>query len=158
MGMVACPECGEQISTSASACPKCGKVLKKKKSGCGKIALIVLGVFVLAGIVNGITGSGGSSRSTASGSPSYGGSNSNSSSSTSRNDTEVTYAEYLEIENGMSYSEVVAIVGFEGEEMSRNNIAGYESILYSFSNRFGTNMIITIQDGGVTSKSQIGLD
>ncbi len=153
MGMVACPECGEQISTSAKSCPKCGKSLKGK-SGCGKVALIVLGVFVLAGIVNGITGSGRSSRSTTSSS----GTSSSSGSSTSRNDTEVTYAEYLEIENGMSYSEVVAIVGFEGEEMSRNNIAGYESILYTFSNRFGTNMVITIQDGEVTSKSQIGLD
>ena len=64
-------------------------------------------------------------------------SSSSSGSTTSRNDTEVTYEEYLEVRNGKSYSEVVAIVGFEGEEMSRNNIAGYESILYTFSNRFG---------------------
>ena len=155
MGMISCPECGEQISTSASACPKCGKVLKKKKAGCGKVTLIVLGSLVVLGIIGSVAGSGSSSRRTTSSSS---GSSSSGSSSTSSRDTEVTYEEYCDVRNGMSYREAVAVIGFEGEEMSSSSIAGIETIMYSWSNRFGTNMNATFQNDEMVLKAQFGLD
>ena len=50
MAMVKCKECGETISSKASACPNCGAPIKKKRSGCG-IAIIAVFVLFLIGVL-----------------------------------------------------------------------------------------------------------
>jgi len=40
----------------------------------------------------------------------------------------------------MSYSEVTAIIGSPGQELSRSNLAGYTTVMYSWSNSNGSNM------------------
>lgn len=145
--MQKCAECGADISSTAKSCPQCGKELKKKR-GCGKVVLIGVGILVLIGVIGSITNSGSSSRSTTS--------SSSSSSSSSRD--EVTYSEYQRIADGMSYNEAVGIIGFEGEEMSRSNVAGYSTVMYMWSNRNGSNMNATFQNDEMVLKAQFGLD
>lgn len=63
------------------------------------------------------------------------------------------------ITTGMTYANVVDIVGKEGEEISRTDIAGFTTIMYAWQNGgfdMGT-LTIMIQNGKVVSKSQFGL-
>lgn len=100
MGMAPCPECGEQISTSAKNCPKCGKSLKGK-SGCGKVILIFLGLALLGGMVSSITSSSSSSRTTTS--------NTGTSSSSSSSSTEAPLSEEEQIAHILRNTDIHSI-------------------------------------------------
>ncbi|WIF95022.1 DUF3862 domain-containing protein [Caminicella sporogenes] len=63
---------------------------------------------------------------------------------------------YNKIQNGMTYEEVVNILG-EGEEVSSSEVAGIKTAIYQWVNNDGSNMNVTIQDGKVISKAQYGL-
>lgn len=45
MALIACRECGKEISDKAASCPNCGALIKKP-SGCGCGTLIMIGVVV----------------------------------------------------------------------------------------------------------------
>lgn len=72
----------------------------------------------------------------------------------------VNMENYLKLQNGMSYEEVVEILGEQGEELSSNNIAGTSTIMYMWKAKgfSGANMNAMFQDGGLVQKSQFGLD
>lgn len=79
MALIKCPECGNDVSTEATACPKCGCPIKKQKiepkpqqetqpvnqqnsstgSGCGTVILVIIAI--IAAILMLVTCSGGSS-------------------------------------------------------------------------------------------------
>lgn len=65
------------------------------------------------------------------------------------NDGYITYAEYLEIKDGMTYEEVYTIIGSYGKELSRASIAGYETVLIAWEGKgmAGANANITFQNG-----------
>lgn len=73
----------------------------------------------------------------------------------------VTRAEFLQVREGMTYSQVCDIIGSPGEELAREEI---ESLLgpgvsmYAWVNRDGTNMNATFEHGRLINKSQSGLD
>ena len=69
----------------------------------------------------------------------------------------VTKAMYDRIETGMSYQQVVAIIGWNGEELSRSDVAGYVTVMYSWMNPNGSNMNVMLQNNKVVSKAQFGL-
>ncbi len=76
----------------------------------------------------------------------------------------VTYDKYKRIEDGMSYSQVVSIVGAEGEELSRNKMPGVrgvmasvETIMYQWMNSNGSNMNAMFQNDKLMQKAQFGL-
>ncbi len=69
----------------------------------------------------------------------------------------VTKAEYDQIQNGMTYDQVIAIIGARGEERSSSSIAGYTTILYGWNNPNGSNMIAMFQNEKLIQKSQFGL-
>jgi len=69
----------------------------------------------------------------------------------------ITYEKYCKIKTGMSYNNVVRIIGSPGKEMSRSKIAGIETIMYMWQNGNGSNMNAMFQDGKLTSKAQFGL-
>lgn len=69
----------------------------------------------------------------------------------------VTRSEYDQIREGMSYSEVKAIIGASGVELSRSDIAGYSTVMYSWTNSDGSNMNAMFQNGGLVNKAQFGL-
>lgn len=51
MALIKCKECGAQISTTAKACPKCGASPPRQTSGCAWIALLFVGIPMIAGII-----------------------------------------------------------------------------------------------------------
>ena len=73
--------------------------------------------------------------------------------------TGVTMANFSRLKSGMSYSQVVSILGSEGTEMSSNDIGGYTTVMYQWEGRggFGANMNAMFQNGELVSKAQFGL-
>ncbi len=69
----------------------------------------------------------------------------------------VTLAEYEQIREGMTYEQVRGIIGAPGQELSRSDLAGYTTVMYSWSNPNGSNMNAMFQNGGLVNKAQFGL-
>lgn len=69
----------------------------------------------------------------------------------------VTLAEYEQIKEGMTYAQVTSLIGAPGQEMSRSDLAGYTTVMYSWSNHNGSNMNAMFQNGGLVNKAQFGL-
>jgi hypothetical protein len=66
-------------------------------------------------------------------------------------------ANYLRISEGMTYREVVAILGEPGEEMSRSDIAGITTVMYGWKRWNGANMNAMFQNDALVTKAQFGL-
>jgi hypothetical protein len=73
--------------------------------------------------------------------------------------TGVNMENYSKLQTGMSYEEVVSILGKQGEEMSSNDIGGYRTIMYKWDGDtgFGANMNAMFQNGELIQKAQFGL-
>lgn len=71
----------------------------------------------------------------------------------------ISLVEFDKITTGMSYSEVVEIIGGEGELLSESSVAGYTSKMYSWKGDgdIGANASMLFQNDEVQSKSQYGL-
>lgn len=71
----------------------------------------------------------------------------------------VTAAQYDQVAEGMSYDDVVGIMGGEGQLVSDTNVAGISSQIYTWDgSSLGSNCTITFSNGVVYSKSQYGLE
>jgi len=71
--------------------------------------------------------------------------------------TGVTQAAYIQIQPGMTYTQVRMIIGSAGEEISRSDIAGYTTIMYVWKNWNGSNMNAMFQNERLVNKAQFGL-
>jgi hypothetical protein len=69
----------------------------------------------------------------------------------------VTLAEYSALTEGMSYEQAVRIIGESGTEVSRSEIAGFSTVMYSWQNPGGANMNAMFQNGSLVTKAQFGL-
>jgi hypothetical protein len=69
----------------------------------------------------------------------------------------VTKAKYDQIREGMTYEDARSIIGTSGEELSRSDLAGYTTIMYSWSNSNGSNMNAMFQNNRLVNKAQFGL-
>lgn len=76
----------------------------------------------------------------------------------------VTFAQYSQIQTGMSYEQVVSIIGKQGEEISQNRIEGVPgampsitTIMYQWVNENGSNMNTIFQNNKLLQKAQFGL-
>ena len=70
----------------------------------------------------------------------------------------VTLSEFRRVQAGMSYPEVVGIIGERGEEMSRTSIPGLPTtVMYGWQNPDGSNMNAMFQGGSLIQKAQFGL-
>jgi hypothetical protein len=69
----------------------------------------------------------------------------------------VTLDEYQRLEDGISYREAVEIIGTDGDEVSRSDVAGYRTVMYSWSNSGGSNMNAMFQNDKLVNKAQFGL-
>lgn len=67
-----------------------------------------------------------------------------------------TIAGFNRLQSGMSYDDVLAIVGEPTEEMSRSTIGDNEAVMYRWSNGWG-NMTALFQNGQLVTKAQVGL-
>lgn len=73
----------------------------------------------------------------------------------------ITLEEYNQIETGMSYDEVVDIIGSEGEVNAETGKEGDDMhvVIYSWKGKgeVGANAIITFSNGEMQTKAQAGL-
>ena len=74
----------------------------------------------------------------------------------------VNMQNYLKLQNGMTYEQVVEILGKPGEEMSSNELAGYKTVMYMWRATglgalSGGNMNAMFQNGALVQKSQFNL-
>lgn len=74
-----------------------------------------------------------------------------------RVDDRITMTKYSQLQTGMSYNEVVAILGKPGTELSSNEIAGTKTIMYSWDAGFGASMNAMFQNDAMMQKAQMGL-
>ncbi len=67
--------------------------------------------------------------------------------------------EFNQIGSGMSYDQVVAIVGGPGKILSQSDLAGYQTIMYMWTGcgGIGANANVMFQNGGEINKAQFGL-
>jgi hypothetical protein len=69
----------------------------------------------------------------------------------------VNLAAFQEIKAGMSYGMVNTIIGTDGVAISRSDLAGHTTIMYSWKNSNGSNMNATFRDDSLVTKAQFGL-
>ncbi len=154
---------------------------QKKKSGCLKGGLIALGVLVVLSIVvAAINGKGSSTTVSASSNapasssaalasaphksaPSSAAASSASASSEAASDkaeaATITKAEFDQIKTGMTYAQVVKIVGGEGSLLSESEVGGIKTAMYMWYGEDGiSNANIMVQNNKLVSKTQIGLE
>jgi hypothetical protein len=138
-----CKECGTEVS-SKGICPKCGKDQRNFfiKHKVITFMLIVIFSMVIIGI------------------------NENKNGELITTGTEATQKyeklnleKFNKIETGMTYEQVVAIIGEEGTVLSESEISNIKTIIYSWYGKgsIGANANITFQNGKVISKAQFGL-
>lgn len=70
----------------------------------------------------------------------------------------VTLAGFQKIKTGMTYKQVVEVLGKEGELLSESDIAGIKTEMYQWKAGFPANMNATFQRGKLVSKAQFGLE
>lgn len=130
--LVKCKTCGADVAKSAKTCPSCGA---KNKHG----HPILAGILIFFGICMVIAAMGGSGNMTK---------------------DKVTLEKFNAISAGMSYKEVVDVIGFEGDLNSQVDLQmgdAYKTEIYTWANPTGSNMNATFQGGVVVSKAQVGL-
>jgi hypothetical protein len=69
----------------------------------------------------------------------------------------VTKIEYDRIKEGMTYRQVIEIIGAAGDEPSRSDLAGFRTVMYSWVNPNGSNMNTMFQNRKLVTKAQFGL-
>jgi catalase len=65
----------------------------------------------------------------------------------------VTQAEYSQIQTGMSYQQVAAIVGDPGTQSQKQEIAGFTTETYMWQNANGSNLLCMFQNGKLVNKT-----
>lgn len=73
-----------------------------------------------------------------------------------KEETKITYENFLAIKLGEPYSEVVKLLG-EGKEDTSSEVAGIKTAIYSWKGEGLSNMNVTVQNDVVTGKAQLGL-
>ena len=148
MALKICKECEAEVS-SKGICPKCGKDQRNFFIK-HKVVTFILILAVLGAIV-GASGSENKSNSTAS--------STTSGVTTEQKQDRLNLEKFNKIETGMSYQEVVNIIGEEGTVLSESEIGNIKSTIYSWygEGSIGANANVTFQNGKVVSKAQVGL-
>jgi hypothetical protein len=72
--------------------------------------------------------------------------------------TGVTKANFNRLSSGMTYAQVVQILGSEGEILSESDVADINTVMYQWSGGGWANMNAMFQNGKLVSKAQFGLE
>ncbi len=162
-----CKNCGKELLSDEKYCSSCGnstnseqipyandKTTKKKKNK-GKITgivpglLLIMFITIIVGFVN-LTSTQTNSNPT--------NVNEDKNSSNNSKGALITLDEFNKIETGMSYKDVVNIIGANGTLSSESSIGNYTTQIYTwYGSVFGANANVTFQNGKVIGKAQAGL-
>ena len=136
-----CKYCQSEIDKKAKVCPVCKRSLK----GHGCLVAVVAAIVVIGGGVVGTTAMMDAAQRELSG--------------VSSESEYITLDEFNQIQSGMSYEQVVEIVGSEGSPTVQSDGAGTSYQMYTWygNGTAGSNANVTFLNGTVTSKAQIGL-
>jgi hypothetical protein len=71
----------------------------------------------------------------------------------------VSKFQFLRLQPGMTYRDAVKILGCEGDEVSRTEMAGFRTVIYAWKGSMwsGANMNAMFQNDRLVSKAQFGL-
>ena len=146
-----CPKC--KINVESDFCPNCGRRMtkkKKEKKSMGCLTQILGIILIIFGLSNVFRACSNMASDAADGiSESY-------------QEEKASYAtmeKFNQIQTGRSYDDVVSMMGSEGELSSESEVEGYKTQIYVWYAMNGySNMLVIIQDGVVSSKSQNGLE
>ena len=162
-----CKNCGKELLSNEKYCSSCGnstisdqisytndKTTKKKKNK-GKITgivpglLLIIFIAIIVGFVN-LTSTQTNSNPT--------NVNEDKNSNNNSKGALITLDEFNKIETGMSYEDVVNIIGSNGTLSSESSIGNYTTQIYTwYGSVFGANANVTFQNGKVVGKAQAGL-
>lgn len=133
--MKKCKYCMSEIDDKAKICPHCGK--RQKRSVIKTILSCIFLLFVVLVIIAIATGGGDKDEAGI-----------------------MTMDKFNTIQNGMTYEEVVEIVGGEGELSNTAGDGEYKIELYSWdgNGNVGSNANVTFTNGKVSGKAQLGLE
>lgn len=143
-----CPKCKNEISDKSKFCNHCGTVLNKKwyqKNSPITIILMILALCFLAVAIFVFLSSGTSNTTN---------------DQDLSNEVTITLSEFNSIENGMTYEQVVTIVGGEGTVLSEVNSKelGMHTVIYYYDGiQLGANANFTFQNNKLVTKAQLGL-
>jgi ribosomal protein L37E len=183
--MKQCPRCSATNDVNARFCANCGYTattvnqqqyavpIKKKSKLLLPLGILggVIGLCALFGIIGGISNMVDKNKTNQGSTITVNSSDSGQTSkpktiqappvekaAPTKSETGVTMANFNKIKTGMTYSEVVKILGSEGEVMSENEMAGYKTEMYQWQgDSFVSNMNAMFQNRKLISKAQFGL-
>ncbi len=69
----------------------------------------------------------------------------------------ISLAKYAQVVTGMTHKQVVDILGWQGEELSRVDLGGVQTVIIAWKNTDFSNMNVTFQNARVVAKAQFGL-
>ena len=131
--MKKCKYCKSEIDEQAKICPNCRK---RQKSSAGRIILGIVIAFLGIGVLANISGN-----------------NENQD-----NKCYITLEKFNKIENGMTYDQVKEIIGCDGTVNSETEVSNIKMTIYSWYGKDNiSNANVTVQNGKIISKAQIGL-
>ena len=134
-----CKHCQTEIPKKAKVCPQC----RKKQGGIGKWIIISIVVFIIIGALGSTSSSDDNS-------------NDNNSSNTQTNISVLTAEKFNSIDFGMSYEDVVEIIGEEGDPVSEATVSDITTAIYQWSDGLA-NFNITLTNNELTGKAQYGI-
>lgn len=140
-----CKHCQSDIPKKAKVCPVCRK--KQKHSFLG-ILFIIIGALIIIGAVSG----GGSENDK----PVVSSSTESQSATTTKTEKKLSADKFNSIDFGMTYEDVVDIIGEDGTNISEVSVLDTTTAIYQWEDGL-TNCNVTFSNNSVTGKAQVGI-
>lgn len=128
-----------------------------KMKGCLIFIVIIVAALIALGSCSNDDSEKDSGNSTTSNNTQQNSKDENKDKKEEKTDNKVNYENFLKIEMGSSYQDVVTLIG-EGKEQTSSETNGMKTIIYTWNGDGISNMNVTIQQDKVVAKAQAGLE